>query len=172
VSSSKNQLRLNVGFLLNAPVGESRDFPFDIPYIHIDPDLDLNELQGTARITRTAQGLLVQVKLQATLPAECVRCLTGFSQQLNTDFTELYAFSRNSVTESELVLPDDAQIDLTVLVREYMLLEVPISPLCSPDCTGLCPVCGGSLTEDSHDHALDEVDPRLSILKTLLDKNE
>lgn len=172
MSPSNNPLRLNVGFLLNAPVGDSRVFPFDIPHIHIAPDLDLNELQGTARITRTAQGLLVQVKLHATLPAECVRCLTGFLQQLNTDFTELYAFSRNSVTESELVLPEDAHIDLTPLVREYMLLEVPISPLCSPDCKGLCPVCGGNLNENDHDHAPDEVDPRLSILKSLLDKKE
>jgi uncharacterized protein len=172
VSPSNNQLRLNVGFLLNAPVGDSRIFPFDIPHIHIAPDLDLNELQGTARITRTAQGLLEQVNLHATLPAECVRCLKGFSQQLHTDFTELYAFSQNSVTESGLVMPEDAHIELTPLVREYFLLEIPISPTCTPDCKGLCPVCGVNLNENPHDHAPDDVDPRLSILKSLLDEKE
>ena len=172
MSPSNNQLRLNVGFLLNAPVGDSRDFLFDIPHIHLVPDLDLNELKGTAHITRTAQGLLVQVKMHATLPTECVRCLTGFTQKLDVDFSELYAFTHNSVTESELILPEDAHIDLTPLVREYMLLEIPISPLCRIDCKGLCPTCGGNLNENPHEHAPDEVDPRLSILKSLLDKEE
>ncbi len=46
---------------------------------------------------------------------------------------------RRSVTESNLILPEDGHIDLEILVREYMLLEIPISPLCSPDCKGLVP---------------------------------
>jgi uncharacterized protein len=172
VPNSKNQLRLNVGFLINAPVGDSRDFQFDIPHIHFEPDLDLNNLSGTAKITRTAQGLLVQTKMRATLPAECVRCLQDFIQQLNAQFTELYAFSRNSVTESGLLLPDDAHIDLSPLVREYMLLEIPISPTCSPDCQGLCPVCGANLNETPHNHDDESIDSRMSVLKSLLDKNK
>jgi uncharacterized protein len=172
VSPANNQLRLNVGFLLNASVGERRDFPFEIPHIHFDPDLTLEDLAGTAQVTRTAQGLLVQVKMQATLPTECVRCLTGFQQPLQSDFTELYAFTRNSVTDSGLILPDDHQIDLTPLVREYMLLAIPISPTCRPDCKGLCPVCGGNLNETACDHESEVTDPRLSILKSLLDKQE
>lgn len=170
--NTKNQFRLNVGFLLNAPVGESRDFDFDIPKIHFEPDLDLDDLSGTARVTRTAQGLLVQVKMNASLPAECVRCLKGFTQPLSNEFTELYAFTRNSTTESGLILPEDAQIDLAPLVREYMLLAVPISPLCSPDCKGLCPVCGGNLNETACDHESETVDPRLLILKSLLEKKD
>ena len=169
MSNSSNQLRLNVGFLLNAPVGDSRDFPIDIPHIHLDPDLDLSDLQGTARLTRTAQGILVQAKLRAALPTECVRCLKDFIQPLEADFTELYAFTRKTVTESGLLLPEDAHIDLRPLVREYMLLAVPISALCSPDCKGLCPVCGGNLNEADHNHESESTDPRLEILKSLLD---
>jgi uncharacterized protein len=170
VSQSINPLRLNVGFLINLSVGDSRDFIFDIPHIHLEPDLDLGDLGGTARITRTAQGLLVQARLSATLLTECVRCLTDFQQPLNVDFTELYAFSRNSVTDSDLVLPEDAHINLTPLIREYMLLEVPISPLCKPDCKGLCPVCGENLNETFCNHEDEAIDPRLAILKTLLEK--
>ena len=114
-----NLLRLNVGFLINQPVGYSRDFLFDIPHINLSDDLGLNNLSGSAQITRTSQGLLVQVKMLATLPSECVHCLIQYDQSLNTDFTELYAFSRKSVTESELLLPEDGHIDLFPLVREY-----------------------------------------------------
>ena len=167
-----NLLRLNVGFLINQPVGYSRDFLFDIPQINLSDDLGLNNLSGSAQITRTSQGLLVQVKMQATLPSECVHCLIQYDQSLNTDFTELYAFSRKSVTESELLLPEDGHIDLYPLVREYMHLEVPISPKCQPDCKGLCQVCGDNLNEKQCDHDEESIDPRLSKLKTLLEKSD
>jgi uncharacterized protein len=163
-------LRLNVGFVVHQTIGSSRDFQVETDKIHLYPDLDLADLSGTARVTRTPQGLLVQVKMHATVLSECVRCLNAFQQPLEIEFTELYAFSLRSVTDSGLLLPEDGHIDLTPLVREYMLLEMPISPLCKPDCKGLCPVCGENLNESNCDHETDGGDPRLSILKSLLDK--
>lgn len=165
----RDQLRLNVGFLINQSVGYSRDFDVEIPTIRLEHDLELTGMSGTARLTRTAQGLLVQVKMQATLLTECVRCLTDFMQPLVIDFTELYAFSRNSVTDSDLLVPEDAHIDLSPLVREYMLLDMPISPLCRPDCKGLCPICGENQNEVACSHEDVALDPRLDKLKSLLD---
>lgn len=169
---SSNPLRLNVGFIINLSVGDSRDFNFDLPILHLDTDFDLVDVSGSAHITRTAQGLLVQVKLSAMADCDCVRCLTSFSQSLKTEFTELYSFSRNSISDSGLILPEDAHIDLKPLIREYMLLEVPMSPLCRPDCKGLCPICGENLNETTCNHDDDNIDPRLAILKSLLDKND
>ena len=169
---SNNFLRLNVGFLINQPVGSSRDFLFDRSSVYLAEDLELINLTGSAQITRTSQGLLVQVKMEAAIHSECVRCLIPYNQVLETDFTELYAFSKNSVTESELILPEDGHIDLDPLVREYMLLEVPISPICKPDCKGLCPVCGNNLNEEQCEHDEESIDPRLLKLKTLLEKSD
>jgi len=171
VSNSHNLLRLNVGFLINQTVGASRDFTFDVPDIYLEPDLDLGNLNGTARVSRTAQGLLVQVKMHATLHTECVRCLTEFEQALAIDFTELYAFSRKSTTDSDLILPENAHINLAPLVREYMLLDIPIKPLCTPDCKGLCPTCGENLNEIQCGHQPETIDPRLAVLKSLLSKD-
>jgi uncharacterized protein len=165
-----NLFRLNVGFMIGAPVGYSRDFPFEAPQVRLDDDLVLTSILGTARITHTAQGLLVQMRLHGVQRAECVRCLTELLQPLNIDFTELYAFSRNAITDSGLLMPDDGQINLAPLVREYMLLEVPINPICKPDCKGLCPVCGGNLNETQCDHSPEPADPRLAVLSTLLKK--
>jgi len=164
-------LRLNVGFLIGSSVGTSRDFFFDLPKTYIEPDLNLNFITGIARITRTAQGLLVQVKMHTTLQTECARCLTEIEHDLNIDFTELYAFSIRSVSESGLILPEDGHINLAPLVREYALLEVPINPLCQPDCQGLCPECGEMLLDGPHHHEDDSIDPRLAQLKALLDSN-
>ena len=167
-----NSFRLNVGFLINKPVSYSRDFPFELQYTHLPPDLDLYKVSGSAKITRTAQGLLVLVKLQASVSAECVRCLKPFHQPLNIEFTELYAFSKKSATDAEFVLPEDAQINLEPLTREYMLLDVPISPLCQPDCKGLCPICGDNLNETTCDHKNEVIDPRLAALKSLIEKKQ
>lgn len=168
VKDSFKQLRLNVGFLINQSVGTSRDFEIYLPKIRLDQDLELLDLTGLARVTRTPQGLLVQVKMAAVSQTECVRCLKDFQLALQANFTELYAFSNKAGGDTE-VLPENAQINLAPLVREYLLIEIPINPLCSSNCLGLCTVCGEPLNEGPHEHQDDSGDPRLAILKSLLD---
>lgn len=167
---SSELLRLNVGFIMAETVGYTRDFPIEIPAIHLPPDLTLNDLNGVVRVTRTPQGLLVQSNLKATVPTECVRCLIEFPQPLQIEFTELYAFKREATTESGLLLPETGKIDLAPIVRDEMLLAMPISPLHDPDCKGLCPICGENLNEDPDHHHDDPIDPRLDTLASLLDE--
>jgi uncharacterized protein len=169
VSDTRSPFRLSLGFIVHQSIGYSRDFPFDIPQIQLDSDLDLEALSGVVRVTRTPQGLLFQLKMQATTHTECVRCLTNFAQSLDADFTELYAFTPRSVTESNLILPEDGKIDLEPLLREYMLLSMPIKPLCKPDCKGLCPVCGENLNVVACGHTLEQGDPRMAKFTSLLD---
>jgi uncharacterized protein len=169
VSDPHSPLRLNVGFIVAQSAGYSRDFTVDIPQVRLPPDLELTNLAGEVRVSRTAQGLLVQSNIQADIGLECVRCLDAFSTTLHTNFTELYAFSRRNVTESGLLVPDDGQLDLEPLLREYMILELPISPLCRPECKGLCPVCGENRNFVTCTHEEEPVDPRLDVLKKLLD---
>jgi uncharacterized protein len=164
-------LRLNVGFIVAQSAGYSRDFTVDIPQVRLPPDLELTHLAGEVRVSRTAQGLLVQSNIKADTGLECVRCLETFSTTLHANFTELYAFTRRNMTESGLLVPDDGQIDLEPLLREYMILDLPISPLCRPECQGLCPVCGENLNFVTCTHGEEPVDPRLDVLKKLLDDN-
>ena len=142
MSNPRRPLRLNVGFLVTAALGTSRDFTFDYETIRLGEDLTVKEFIGTARFNRTPQGLLLQGEFAAKLDLDCVRCLDAFQQPINWEFTDLYAFDKRSISESNLLVPEDGQIDLTPLQREYALLEVPIQPLCKPDCKGLCPECG------------------------------
>lgn len=144
---------MNVGFLINQPVGASRDVHFDFPELLLKPDFAVRAARGVARLGKTPQGILVQADFTATTTAECVRCLAPFDQPLHTEFKELFAFSSRSVSESELILPEDGNIDLEPLLREYLLVEVPISPLCREDCKGLCPVCGEDLNQRACQHS-------------------
>lgn len=152
MSQPRFPLRINVGFLINQPIGSSRDIHFEFPQIRLTPDFDLQDFAGVVRISRTPQGLLMQADFKASVPAECVRCLAEFIQPLHTEYSELYAFSANAVTESNLMVPEDGNIDLGPMTREYLLLEVPISPLCKPDCKGLCLICGEDLNTTPCEH--------------------
>ena len=157
--SPNSLLCINVGFLLNQPVGTNRDIPFE----EIDWELDLgddfrvNRFRGIVNLGRTSQGILVVGKLHASADLECVNCLSITPHDLQADFSELYAFSWKSVTESELILSEDANIDLTPVVRDYLLLDIPISPVCRVDCNGLCSVCGENLNEINCGH---QAEPR------------
>lgn len=145
-------LRINVGFLLNQPVGTYREIPFAFDSLTLWDDLPTNGFSGMARVSKTGQGILVDAEFQAVTTAECVRCLSEFQQPVHTQFQELYAFKFNQVTDSGLVLAEDANIDLAPLIREYLLLEVPIKPICRPDCRGLCLECGANLNETACPH--------------------
>ena len=157
MSQPRYPLRFNVGFLLNKPIGTYRDIHFEYPEINLSEDLVIQEFTGAARVSRTPQGLLVQGEFSGKTGEECVRCLENFLQPLTTSFSELYAFNYRSVSESGLILPEDANIDLGPLVREYLLIELPISPICRPDCKGLCPVCGEDLNQVTCEHVAHSV---------------
>lgn len=167
MTNPRHPLRLNVGFLISAPIGTYRLFDFEYETINLGDDLALGKFIGTARFSRTPQGLVLQGDFQAETQLECVRCLDPFTQSLKWSFAELYAFDHRNMTESGLLVPEDGQIDLEPLLREYALLEFPISPLCKPDCKGLCPVCGENLNKTDCGHRPQPDSPFLA-LKDLL----
>lgn len=167
MTNPRKPFRFNVGFIIHEEVGYSHEIPFDLDKVKID-DLELQNLHGTVTIGRTPQGLVVQGKFSAETVLECVRCLKQFIYPLDWEFTELYAFTKKSVSESELLVPDDAHLDIAPLIREYALLEIPINPLHDPDCKGLCIECGQDLNIKDCGHSQDLNDSPFADLKKLL----
>jgi uncharacterized protein len=163
----RKPFRINVGFIIHEETGYSHEVPFELENVRLE-DLELQDLTGSVIIGRTPQGLIVQGKFSADTRLECVRCLREFNFSLNWDLTDLYAFNKKSISESELLVPDDAHIDLAPLIREYALLEIPISPLHDPNCRGLCPECGQDLNIRDCGHRQDQDDSPFAKLKDLL----
>ena len=145
MSNSKYPLRINVGFIVNQPVGTFRTLSFEAEKIQFDTELVFEHFQGEVKVNRVVQGILIQGVFQADVQTECVRCLEGFLQPLHSEFDELYAFKEEDADESGQLLPENGFIDLGPVVREYLLLEMPISPQCNDDCRGLCEICGVNL---------------------------
>jgi len=165
----RKPFRINVGFIIHEEVGYSHEIPFDLEKVKLD-DLELMGLVGSITIGRTPQGLVVQGTFSAETTLECVRCLKEFKYPLQWEITELYAFSKKSVSESELLVPEDAQLDLAPLIREYALLEIPIKPLHDPECKGLCIECGQDLNISDCGHSQDRDDSPFAKIKDLLDE--
>jgi uncharacterized protein len=152
VANQRTPLKINVGFFYNLPIGSYRDIHFELPDIHFPPDLDVVDFSGQVHISRTPQGLLFEGQFKAKMLSECVRCLEPFEQLMQIEFDEVFAYKSHNFTESGLYVPEDGNIDLSPVVREYFLLDNPIKPLCRPDCQGLCVVCGENLNTSTCQH--------------------
>jgi uncharacterized protein len=152
VPTNRFPLRINIGFLQNQPVGTSREIHFETPDFKMADEYDPSELRGLIRVSRTPQGVLAQGVFNTTIKAECVRCLEEFNKPLRTVFTELYSYHSHPTTDVSMVIPEDGNVDFAPLVREFLLLEVPIKLLCREDCFGLCSICGENLNLTTCEH--------------------
>jgi len=168
MSNSRNPFRLNIGFILHEDVGSSHEFSFDLPQAKVGDDLELRQFVGALSIGRTAQGLLLTGRFSGATELTCVRCLRSFDHTQSWKLTEDFALNEKTVSESGLIVPEDAQIDLQPILRDYALLEVPIKPLCSNDCRGLCPVCGQDLNIRDCGHRPSSGDSPFAALEDLL----
>ena len=100
MTNPRKPFRINVGFIIHEEAGFAQEIPFDLEKVKID-DLELRNLIGSVTIGRTPQGLVVQGKFSAETTLECVRCLKEFNYPLEWEITELYAFTKKSISESE-----------------------------------------------------------------------
>ena len=168
MTNPRTPFRITVGFIVHEEVGYSHEIPLQLDKAALGDDLELTNFDGLLTIDRTPQGLFVQGKFSGDTTLDCVRCLKEFGTSLQWELSELYAFSQKTVSESGLLLPESAQIDLAPILREYALLEVPIKPLCRLDCKGLCIECGQDLNIKDCGHSQDDNDSPFAALKDLL----
>ena len=169
------QLTFNVARVLAEGPGASRAFPVAGVMLDLGDDLSqADPLEGTVHVVRTNRGLLVTGRLETSLETSCSRCLKEIEVPVTIDLEEealpsidvvTAAPLDNSAEPDVLRLTDHHELELGETVREAILLEEPIAPLCRPDCPGLCPICGGDLSRGPHDHPDADVDPRLEVLR-------
>lgn len=114
------------------------------------------ELQLDVRLEEVTDGVLVTATVTAPLAGECARCLDEFTSAAQVSFQELYAAEPGGSGDDGYLLDGD-MLDLEPALRDALVLELPLSPLCDPDCPGLCSVCGIRLAdaEPGHAHASD-----------------
>jgi uncharacterized protein len=136
------------------------------------------------RLESVMDGVLVTGSARASAEGECVRCLEPFGRELETDFQEMFSYpdaddrgrSRHTRdaepvddAEDEDMIPlEDGMFDLEPVLRDAVVLALPMQPVCQADCPGLCPDCGFRLADDPAHHHHDAVDIRWAALQELV----
>jgi uncharacterized protein len=169
------------------PEGQPVDAPLDAAGIHLEGEGELS-LQGGRLVGRVEKGEDEAVQFRGHLDARlrlvCGRCLEAFDHVLDEDLDLFFMPHGPSpdASEEEQDVPlsdrdmvvafyDGDRIDLGEIVREQILLEVPLRRLCREDCRGLCPSCGVNRNTGSCDCRPEQtVDERLAPLRKLFDK--
>jgi uncharacterized protein len=133
------------------------------------------------RLESVVEGVLVSGTALVQLTGECSRCLDAISDELEVDLQELYAYEetdergrvvRRTPAEHDTDEDDEQRhlvgdlLDLEPVLRDAVVLDLPLAPVCRDDCPGLCPQCGFRL-EDDPEHHHDVIDPRWAALGAL-----
>lgn len=131
------------------------------------------------RLESVMEGVLVTGTARAPLTGECVRCLEPIEHELEADFQEMYSYpdadARGRIAaadddaeddEEDILFLEDDLFDLEPVLRDAVVLALPLQPVCREDCPGLCSECGARLA-DEPDHHHETVDIRWAALQGL-----
>lgn len=145
-------------------------------------DVELIDEEGMAfprpvhviiKLTREGNSFYVHGMVATTVILPCARCLGDAPTLVDGEFDAIFHWKQ---THSPFIKISDegdehqfggAHLDLSPLVREAVIMAVPIAPLCKPDCPGLCPRCGADLNKEKCTCEDSNIDPRWSELEKL-----
>ncbi len=133
-------------------------------------------VKGWMKLQMAGERLLVKGEVHATLTLFCGRCLEPFPYRVDVEFMDEYLPMEVLEREEEEVELSREEADLAFygesmvledIYMEKIYLSMPMKPLCSQDCKGLCPLCGTNLNLGFCGCSREEVDPRWEALKEL-----
>ncbi|MDR2850516.1 MAG: DUF177 domain-containing protein [Desulfovibrio sp.] len=116
-------------------------------------------------------GCLVRGTLTGEITVPCSRCAEDALVAVNADFENFEEFSDAGTVESESrIVYENAvpYLDMGAVCWEEFVLALPVTPLCSVNCKGLCPTCGVNLNTETCSCRSDDGDPRLAALRGLV----
>lgn len=114
------------------------------------------------RLESVHEGILATADFTARVTGICSRCLDEISDELEIEIQELFMYRPEQ--EDDFVVEQD-RIDLEQALIDSVVPALPLQPLCSEDCAGLCSRCGIRMDEHpTHTHE-DPIDPRFSALE-------
>ena len=146
--------------------------------LHIeDPNLRFSgPIRTRSTLFKMGDSLSASGDMDFHLQMECARCLEPFNLGLSAHFNFILQKGRPDSMEGDedeaIIWLDDKSgtIDLGEEVKDYILLEIPISPVCSESCAGLCPICGENLNTGRCACKTEISDPRWEALRALKDQ--
>lgn len=167
--------------------GEMKEYSLDITVperigIDVIAVLAGEEIHLEMRLESVAEGVLVSADLSAVADGECMRCLDPIQLRIDRRIQELFRYApekphtkagrkrarqtADDLNDDDLMMDGDF-INLETPIRDALVLDLPINPLCAQDCAGLCPDCGVKWSLLDHAHTHEVVDVRWAGLSGL-----
>jgi uncharacterized protein len=128
-------------------------------------------------LSRRGEEIRVEGEITGSLSLQCSRCLKDFNVDIMFDFDSVYhpcsTVARGEgheipAEEAEIGFYQGEEIDIGYVVKEQLILNIPMKPLCEIECKGLCPVCGKDLNKESCGCKKEKIDKRFEPLKSIL----
>lgn len=176
-------MRYNVSQLLKETVGATRQYEISEESLPLSEDLKATDINGHVKFIRLSKGaILATGSFSAKVVMPCSRCLQPADVTVSFDLEAEYQPSIDVVTGVSLEEPEDTDLvftidashnlDLGEAVRQHILVNLPMQPLCRPDCAGLCEQCGQELNEGKCSCSGPVMDERWAGLSQLLESQQ
>ncbi|NLZ54700.1 MAG: DUF177 domain-containing protein [Thermoanaerobacteraceae bacterium] len=154
-------------------VGSISEFDFKEQTVNLDLEREEIKSIGPVRVKGQIENLgdrIFQVtgQIEAAANALCSRCLTATQIELTIGFALKFSDIISEAEDEEIIQFYGDEIDLYPKILEEIVLNWPSQILCKSDCKGLCPNCGANLNTTVCQCKIDNIDPRLAVLKQLL----
>ncbi len=167
-------MKYNAAQLLVEHAGATRDYDIDDPARVLDEGVEaVARLVGHVKLSRTNRGIVADAHIATEIRQECSRCLELVLSPVEAHIVEEFYPTVDLRTGQPLGRPEGGtgfmmteahEVDLAEPFRQAVLLELPMKPLCQPNCAGLCPHCGTNLNERLCSCVEESIDPRLAAL--------
>lgn len=153
--------------------GDTREIGIDMSVDIDGSDFDVDFL-GSPRIEGSAVNMSGYIELSARLTVKyetvCARCLKPLEEDMVLELKYPVAESLENMENDEYIIPENGLVDLGELVRENIILNLPMSHICDEECKGLCSKCGADLNLGDCGCVRVEKDPRWSVLEHFFDE--
>jgi uncharacterized protein len=151
--------------------GEGRRLDLDVPVDAFDFGgqryaVPGQQVRAILDVSHTTTGYSLRLRFHTALEGPCMRCLEGAGHEVSVDAREIDQPGGGEELSSPYL--DEAALDVHAWARDALALALPTQIVCSPDCLGLCAVCGENLNTAGPDHTHErEPDPRWAALREL-----
>jgi len=145
----------------------------------IESDAFISPVNAWLKIQKIGDEVVVRGNLRTDVKLQCSRCLKGFRSVLSAPVDvvyhpveELRGEDKHELKTEELDMGfySEEELDLLDLLREQIILNLPMKSLCTDMCKGICLKCGTDLNAEGCSCIENEIDPRFEALKKLLDR--
>jgi len=132
----------------------------------------LNPVHTDVFIKKSGDEIFLTGVIKTCISLICCRCLSSFDFKIDSRFDLVYLPEEVDINNEQLDEEEAKKLfyygrkmDLKRIIMEQLNFALPVRPLCSPDCQGICPVCGNIVKEGKCSCVVNETDPRLDKFK-------